>query len=216
MKLKYFVIYPSSQKTTCLRVVIYSLILLICLISSGCIREQYIQRNEYMLDVKMPSKSKSSASNKVLEINNVTIAPQFSNLSFVYRISDINYIRDYYHIFFNPPEQQIEQLVVKYLQIKNLFKYIITDTNILQPDYILRYEITALYADYRDFKRPKAVAIIHFTLFDSKTSRILMNRKFSAVIPLRKKDTQNLVYAWNKGLEKILVQLCDRLRKIII
>ena len=201
-------------RTTCLRVVIYSLIVLICLTSFGCMRAKYLQRNEYMLDVEMPSGAKYT-SNKVLEISNVTIAPQFSNLSFVYRTSDINYTRDYYHIFFNPPAQQIEQLIVKYLRTKNLFKYIVSDVSILQPNYVLRSKITALYADYRDFKRPKAIVVIHFTLFNNKT-HILIDKKFSAVIPLRQKNTQSLVYAWNKGLEKILAQLCGELRKVII
>ncbi len=201
MKLKYFRIY--------------NLILLICLTSFGCVSVRYLQRDEYMLNVKMPSKAKRSIPKEVLKMSNVTIVPQFSNLSFVYRISDINYTRDYYHIFFNPPAQQIEQLVIKYLQAKNLFKYIVSDASILPPNYILRSEITALYADYRDFKRPKAVIAIHFTLFNNKT-RILMNRTFSGVISLRRKDTRSLVYAWNRGLGKILVRLSGELYKVII
>jgi ABC-type uncharacterized transport system auxiliary subunit len=194
--------------------IIYNLVLLICLTSFGC-NMGYLQRNEYVLNVKVPSKTKYHASNKVLEVSNVTIAPQFSNLSFVYRVSNTNYTRDYYNIFFNSPAQQIEQLIIKYLRSENLFKYIASDASILPPNYILHSEIVAFCADYRDFKRPKAVIAIRFILFNDKT-RVLMNKMFSAAVALQQKDTRSLVYAWDAGLEEILEQLNNRLHNLIV
>lgn len=193
----------------------YLIIFLICLTLFGCVGIKSPQRNEYVLNVKMPSKIKHPVLNKVLEVSSVAIAPQFSNLSFVYRVSDANYTRDYYNIFFNPPAQQIEQSIIKYLRGEHLFKYIASDASILPPNYILHSEVVAFYADYRDFKRPKAVIAIRFALFNDKT-QILMDRVFSLAVALQQKDTQSLVYAWNSGLTEILKQLNNRLYSLVV
>jgi ABC-type uncharacterized transport system auxiliary subunit len=167
-----------------------------------------------MVNVQMPAKGKR-ITNKVLGVDNISMAPQYSSLGFVYRISDIHYTSDYYNVFFNPPAQQIEQSIIKYLQTKNIFKYVTTKTDIFQPDYILRANVLELYADYRNARIPKGVMTIHFTLFvpNGKTN-ILLDKTYRSASVLHHKDSRSLVYAWNEDLAKILVQLSNNLPKL--
>jgi len=188
------------------------IIILITMTLVGCVSMHYPKRDQYMLNAKLPTKGER-VSNKVLAINSVNIAPQFSGFSFVYRTTDINYTKDYYHIFFNSPAQQIEQYIVNYLQARNLFKYI-DDAGVLHPDYVLYSKVTALYADYRNSAHPKGVIAIRFTLLRVKKPRILLDKTIQARIPLQRKDTISLVHAWNQGLEKILARLSANIRMV--
>jgi uncharacterized lipoprotein YmbA len=193
-------------------IIIYSVITLIIITLTSCISVHYPKRDQYMLNAKLPTKG-ARVSNKILAINSVRIAPQFSGFSFVYRTSDINYIKDYYNIFFNPPEQQIQQYIVNYLQARNLFKYV-DDAGILHPDYILYSKVTALYADYRNREHPMGVMAIRFTLLKVSKSHIVLDKTIQARIPLQRKDTTSLVNAWNQGLEKILDRLGMNIKQI--
>ena len=193
----------------------YSLAILMCCMLVGCISMKYPKRTQYMLNVESPAKVKYGTSNKVLGVDNITVVPQFSGLSFVYRTSDIKYTSDYYNIFFNPPAQQIEQSVVKYLDAKNIFKYVVINTDIFHPDYILHADVLGLYADYRDSKFPKAVMAIHFVLFvPNNKAQTLLDKTYHAATPLHHKDSQSLVYSWNEDLAKILAQLSNNLRSL--
>lgn len=194
-----------------------SLIIAICWSCVSCISTSYPRRAQYILNINTKALKPiyKTTPAKILTINNVTIVSQFSGISFVYRTSDINYTKDYYHIFFNSPAQQIEQLLVKYLQTTNLFNYVSDDINLTAPTYKLQARVLELYADYRASNNPKAVITIRFTLLHSgKARHILMHRTFSEAIPLQAKDSKSLVKAWNVGLAKILSQLTNSLKNI--
>lgn len=189
------------------------IIILITITLVGCISVHYPKREQYMLNAKLTTKGERVA-NKILAINGINIAPQFSGFSFVYRTSDINYVKDYYHMFFNPPAQQVEQYMVNYLQARNLFKYV-DDVGILHPDYVLYSKVTALYSDYRNSAHPKGVIAIRFVLLRVNKSRIVLDKTIQARIPLQRKDSVSLVHAWNQGLEKILARLGMNIKQIL-
>ena len=184
---------------------IYIVIAILTVVLTGCVSVDYPKRKYYSLNVTMPYSLKQPLYDKVLAVNNITVAPQFSSLSFVYRLTDINYTRDYYNIFFNSPGQQIEQAILQYFKAINIFKYVVSDADIMTPDYVLHLELLELYADYRDSARPKAVITIHFIMFEpGKQPKILLDRTYRRAIPLRRKDTPSLIQAWSEGLGDIL------------
>ncbi len=190
------------------------LVILICGTIAGCIRVKYPHRTQYMLNVKMPAKTKR-VTDKILKLDDVNIAPQFSGLDFVYRTSDINYTSDYYNVFFNAPAQQIEQSILRYIQAKNIFQHVTTNSDIFSVDYVLHADVLELYADYRDSKYPKAVMVIHFILFHPNgTAQILLDKTYSTANVLRHKDARSLVYAWNGDLAKILAKLTNNLARL--
>jgi len=194
-----------------------SLVIMICWSCISCISTSYPKRTQYMLNINTKALKPiyKTTPTKILLINNVTIVPQFAGISFVYRLSDIHYTKDYYHIFFNAPAQQIEELMVKYLQTTHLFNYVSDDVNLATPTYSLQARIIELYADYRNSNNPKGVITIRFTLLHSgKKRQLLLHRTFSEAIPLQAKDSISLVEAWNTGLVKILAQLTNNLKNV--
>ena len=155
--------------------------------------------------------------NKVLEIDNTAIAPQFSGIYFVYRTSSTHYLTDHYHYFFNPPAQQINQIVTNYLGNTGLFNYVTNDDDYEHAHYTLHTKILDLYADYRNRQKPKGIITIQFTLFQHSKleTKIVMNKTFRETIPLQAKNSDALINAWNQGLENILKKLTQNLSRVV-
>ena len=189
---------------------------IVCFLCAGCLNVQYPHRKQYLFHVTPSRKLRSTPLNKILKIDHITIAQQFSGVNFVYKKSNILYLTDYYHIFFIPPSEQIEQIVSRYINESNLFKYVAGEGEFGYVDYTLKTKILALDADYTNAQHPKAVIAIRFALFISKPTQtgILLNKVFKAAVPLKHKDSKTLVKAWNVGLKSILVRLTRQLQRV--
>jgi len=197
----------------------YILILLGCIGCSSChmAQKSYPATNKFTLNVKSPKKMTARRSRKILFVNSTSAIPQFSDLNFVYRTGNTNYLTDYYNEFFTLPTSLVTQIIVHYLSATKLFRLVTNDYHAIHFNYILNSKITELYADYRCRNQPKAVITIQFILLNPSCSNtILLNKTLSATVPLQQKNSQSLVNAWNIGLKTIMQRLTYNLRKIRI
>lgn len=197
--------------------ILYLILILSLSFTAGCLRTKYPDKKQYAFDIPKPKTIKGTPSNQILEIDNTTISPQFSSISFTYRISATNYLTDYYNTFFSPPGQQIDQIITNYLAQTGLFRYVTNDDDYGHANYTLHAKVLELYADYRHRTTPKGIVTIQFTLFKQTEleTTILMDKTFKEKITLSSKDSQSLINAWNQGLEKILQALVTKLRDTI-
>ncbi len=164
-------------------------------------------QKKYLFDVHYPKATKKQLTSDTLEVESAGALQQFSSREFVYRISNTQYITDYYHIFMISAARQITDITAKYLQGKGIFKQISTSKILTDnPDYTLRTKIMALYADYRNSSHPLAVVKIRYALIDNLKTKhpVLIDKTFSAKIPLQTKSTDALVKAWDQGLQNIM------------
>jgi ABC-type uncharacterized transport system auxiliary subunit len=190
----------------------YALILVIvCGLLSGCLHSQYPKRTQYLLNIHSPTTPITpSKSAPILNVEHPTVAPQFSTMAFVYRTSDLNYLNDFYNVFFISPSLQMHQIVMRYLNQTGLFASVIAPENEISEQMILRTNVQELYADYRDHAHPQAVITIQFVLYrvvNEKKESVVFDQTFSQSVPLEEKSSTALVTAWNAGLQTILEQL---------
>ena len=194
----------------------YLAIISVVLMVSGCVSVKYPQRNSYLLKPPV-SKHQTRIVNKVLQVNNVAIVPQFGGEEFVYRTSALNYTRDYYNIFFTAPGPQIYQYITHYLQSAKLFEYVAVGVSPVSVNYLLQPKVEAFYADYRNANRPCAVVAINFTLTSvGDKPALLFSKTFRATVLLRHKNSAALVKAWGVGLRRVLHNLSVVMRQKII
>ncbi|MBU0456316.1 MAG: hypothetical protein KKA99_06050 [Gammaproteobacteria bacterium] len=191
-----------------------STVLMTTLLLTACIHVPYAQRQQYLLHVAKPAKVKIARD--TIEIPRTTIAAPFSDLTFVYRTSDTQYLSDFYNMFMAPPAENIHQVMVQYMTSMGLFHQVETNHFYLQPRYVLTSHVISLYADYRNSNRPMAVMCIYFALLASHKGvyRPVFTITLSQATPLMRKDSDSLVKAWNVDLQRILKQLSYRLRRI--
>jgi ABC-type uncharacterized transport system auxiliary subunit len=176
------------------------------LCSGGCIslQQKHVEQNQYELKLALPGKVAKHISGK-LDVYYPQIDYQFASSSFVYRVSDLKYITDYYNVFFGSPIDQIQEGLIKYLHSARVFNYVAEDVYPLKADYALKTTVFALYGDYRNPNLPKAVIGIRFVLLDLRdTQKVVLDKNFKEEIPLQAKSSEALVAAWNTGLNRIL------------
>lgn len=184
------------------------------LVTTGCFRVSYIERNQYLFHVEAPKIPHQKTTTYILAINNVTIDPAFSGTQFVYRTGQSNYLSDYYNVFFAPPAQQMNEILTRYLQSTELYRYVTLDDDYHLAQYMLQAKIVSLYADYQDVLHPQGVIEMQVSMFKRTDTqpKLIMNSLFKASIPLHSKDSQSLINAWNKGLSNILRDMVNGLK----
>ncbi|MBN2689330.1 MAG: hypothetical protein JXR42_01825 [Gammaproteobacteria bacterium] len=168
---------------------------------AGCVSVKSPNITEYTLNPHFKSIA-CRKTNKTIRLLPVNIVPQYSSLSFVYRLTDLNFTHDYYNAFFNKPNEQITQTLQTYLVKSKQFKLVLDDSGYMPTDYNLYAKVIKLYADYRDRAHPKAVVAMNFKLFNKK-QRLVLNKTFSSRIGLKTKTSCALVVAWSQDLADI-------------
>lgn len=181
---------------------------------SGCVslHTKYIEQKQFALNIPA-AKSRAGKSAAIIEVYSPEVVPQFAGASFVYRVSDLNYITDYYNVFFGAPSEQLQQIITQHLQATGMFQYVAENVAPLNANYILKAYVTELYADYRNVNAPTAVIALRFVLLGHEDeSGVVLNKNFREVIPLQQRTPEALVTAWDVGLKKILGNFATELR----
>lgn len=144
----------------------------------------------------------------VLRIAPASIAPQFSNYSFIYRTSNAQYLIDPYRQFLTAPSIE----VTSYLQNQlapSLNATLISTDNLMSAEFILQENITELYADYRNKSAPEAVVSMQFILYRcekgiTKQVGILTLSEKTNVKP---NDPASLIAGYQSNLNKMVEKL---------
>jgi hypothetical protein len=188
---------------------IFSLItvIMLCLLTTGCLTKKYIERNQYLLNINVPKSTEHVSTKSPLFLYPIVVRAPFNQLSFLYRVSSDHYLTDYYNGFLISPGEQLYPVLKKFLINKGYFNLV---NQTLDPNKIirLRVEVTELYADYRDRKNPKALTSVNFFLSRNYQGReiILLDKTFSLAMPLRAKNTESLLAAWNNSFEILFLR----------
>lgn len=187
--------------------------LILCIGLTGCISSKYVEQKQYMLDVGKPTSGHKINKQSSLCINHVATTAPFDQLNFLYRISEYQYLTDYYNGFLVPPAEQLEATLTDY--VKNSSKFTI-QSNALSASNILRVQLSEFYADYRDNKNPKAIINMRFVLTRPGDNKIILDKTFTQKTALQTKNTGGLLEAWNIGLQNILTNATKALNQCIM
>lgn len=169
-------------------------ILCLATLLSGCAVNKYVAKQQYLLHVADSASSLASsikvvkkvgtqkgkaniAARNLVVIAPVTIAAAFDQQNFLYRVSDNQYLVDYYNSFLIAPVRQMDDFLAQYLNATKKFKAVTSrdvavgwgnvaavGANVNNDTYGVRVKILELYADYRDRNRPQAVIALQVSL----------------------------------------------------
>lgn len=194
--------------------------LIICcglsLVIAGCFSSTYVKRNQYLLNPQTFTLKQIKTHKYSVIVNLVSVSAPFNQLSFIYRVSNHQYLTDYYHSLATPLSQQFDSWLLNYSYALGNFTPITIYNELSNADYKLQPTITYFYADYRDRQHPQAVIALNFKLFkyEKKQINTIMNQTFIARIPIQVKDTEHLLLAWNQGLQNVITKGIHELNKI--
>ncbi len=145
-----------------------------------------------------------------LIIRQFDISPEFDSDYFIYRISQVQYIYDYYNNFMVSPARMITEDIGKILYASSCFRPVKPD-EIENISYRLWGKIIDLYGDMQDKSRPTAVMTIRMTL-EKKTTigfEPVINETYRADITADNLDARDIVDAWERCLARIISNFCQ-------
>lgn len=189
-------------------------IIVLCLLTTGCLTKKYIQHNQYLLNIKAPAATKLHTKKSTLFVYPIVIRAPFDQLNFLYRINNNQYLTDYYNGFLTSPTQLLYPILMKYLKSEGI--NVVTSMYAGNVDKKLQVEITELYADYRDRAHPTSRTSVNFLVTKQTTGKetILLDKSFALSLPLREKSTANLLRAWEQSFRILFSQGVNRVASL--
>lgn len=184
---------------------------------TGCVPQAApLDQKTYMLDAKYQG-APATTYNAVLQINSTTIAEAFADNQFVYRTSNSNYQKDFYHLFFVPPSQQIEEILSKTIEKAQLFSDIEQPGTTMAVNYILKSNVDTLYADYRTTTAPQGVLGITVSLYYKDTTGLqrVFSKSYEQRNSISPENSAGLMKAWNADLTTILTLMMSDMKKAL-
>ena len=188
-----------------------SMSVLACLmIFSGCGSRQAYDKKYYVLDVVRQAEPIRTDAESILEVRRFTIDSAFAGKGLVYRTGEFEYKSDFYNEFLVSPAAMITDKTNNWLAESGLFGTVPDVGSLVDPTHVIEGNITALYGDFRDSSSPKAVMEMRLFLLKAKAtgeSTPIFGKTYRATIDIESKIPQDLVKAFDKCLEDILISL---------
>jgi len=179
-----------------------------CIVLSGCVKlsKPYPVKQYFVIEAKRISRPETS-SNKSIRIKDPEISPLFSNKSFVYKTSDLEFTTDFYNEFFILPDKMIKTQTVEWLRKSGIFRRISPDPG-EKSDYILESNIVNLYIDKMVSPNKAVLETSFFLLSGTKGGdEILWHGTHREEVPVKNDSSSAMAEAFSKSFENTLVYL---------
>ena len=193
-------------------------IMMLVSLTTGCFNfeRKYPEKSHFLLNVSRPGKDASPQTERILKMTRFNVSPPYAGKNLVYSKGNLDYESDFYNEFFISPGSMITEEVHEWLAGSGLFRHVADSSSQVEPDYLLEGKITALYGDYRDKTKYKAILGVEFLLIHNGTDhpRIVFNQAYHKEMPMKDNLPHALVKGWSEALHKILIQFEGDLRAV--
>ena len=176
-------------------------------LAGGCsLKQAAPSKQTFLLEARRPASSQPSAKAPVLRVRSLQVAAPYDGRAFIYRRGEWNYESDFYHEFLVPPRAALTEQVRQWLQGSGLFSSVLDPASKAEAAVSLEGAVSALYGDFREKDKPKAVLAIQFVVTDeaSASAMVVFQHGYRQELPLAGGSADALAAAWSKGLELIL------------
>ncbi len=196
--------------------VIYIFVFALLPFLNGCLNLErgYPEKRYFVLDVSRDKKNSNSSSGVAITVRRFSISPQYEGKGLIYKLSDLNYVSDFYNEFFVLPVSVLTEEVQQWMVGSGLYSSVVTPSSYIEPTQVLEGKVTALYGDYSEGTSHKAVLEIHLFLLNrvSDSYGINFQKRYRVEETLPTDTPDDLVKGWNRALKKILTEFEADLR----
>lgn len=179
---------------------------------AGCaIQRPAVRVRSYLLAPPDPATAHDAAA-RSLYVAPFNIPPQFEGKPLVYRFDEVRYEADFYNEFLVAPRVMFKERSEVWLQRAGyaVAAHATPDTATLHGS------VSALYGDFRDAERPRAVLALRFALTPSGKDdpAAALERSYDYAIPLSDRRAATLVEGLSVALGRALTALDAELRSL--
>jgi uncharacterized lipoprotein YmbA len=140
----------------------------------------------------------------------ISVTSPFDSKSFVYRLDDQKYEKDFYNNFITLPSEMVAAATRQWLNQAGIFQFAVGNSNSLMPVYLLQGTVDSMYTDFRAGQKPAAVISIEYYLSsaDGKSkNNVLFSKKYQKREPISDNSAKTIANAQQIALAKILAEL---------
>lgn len=181
----------------------------------GCLSRPALNKQTFAFSAPLLLATNGPATQRVLGIKSLQIAPPFDERSFIYRTGEFSYERDPYAGFLGLPVEQLAAPVSDILRRNGCFSDVVEADSAVQPDDLADITITQLYGDIRKPKASFAVLamrVIFLEATNGLSGRVILQRNYSRRIPMTSTTPAALMAGWNQALVEILGEVASDFR----
>jgi uncharacterized lipoprotein YmbA len=152
-----------------------------------------------------------------LRLGSVRVAAAYAGTPLIYRVDDVKFTSDPYHIFIADPGRMLADQMTNWLERSGPFKTVSEPESGRAAPYVLEATVTELYGDFRPGQTPAAVMAIRFVLIDQTGARpkTSFEHALDRRVDLPRAAPDALVRGYGEALGGILTELTSDLRGAI-
>jgi cholesterol transport system auxiliary component len=150
---------------------------------------------------------------ETLRVGFVRVAAPYAASALVYRLDDVRYASDPYHVFAADPGAMLGSRMAEWLSRTGPFRNVVPPGSAQPAQYVLEVGVGELYGDFRTGNMPAAVVSAQFVLIDQSgvRPRVTYERTIARRVPLTETSPDALVRGYSTALAQILTQLATDL-----
>ena len=177
---------------------------------SGCLSRAPLKKETLAFNTNSLSHTNEAASGGVLSIRFLQVTPPFEGQPLVYRTGEFSYVPDPYAMFLNAPASLLVPAISDMLVSDGCFRAVVKMGSAVKPETLAEINITQLYGDIREPKKPSAVLAMQVVLMNATNGmpgKIILQKNYSSQIPIKSTSPTALMEGWNQALAKILTEV---------
>jgi ABC-type uncharacterized transport system auxiliary subunit len=146
----------------------------------------------------------------------ITVVSPFDTKSFVYRLDDQKYEKDFYNEYVTIPSDMFGVATRQWLNEAGIFQFAVGNANALMPLYLLQGTVEEFYTDFRKGRPTLTVLTIEYYLSSTdgiRKNNVLFKKKYSVSEPIKDNSAKSIANAQQVAFGKILAQLEEDLAR---
>ncbi len=181
-------------------------------VSACTLRQPAVAPETFSFDI--PAATRGATGDLSIAVLPFTAGPKASGQMLLYRSDELRFEHDFYNRFLAPPPQMLTGALRKYLSQARAGQ-VREPGAPMGSDLIVQPRLTELYADYRDARRPQAVATMVIVLIkrEGAGNRELFERTYRRSIPMKAVSPEAAVQGWSEGIGQIFWEFTRDLRR---
>ncbi len=209
----------------------HSLLLIVCalLLLPGCgnlLKQPAAEKQTFIMDTTRPG-TETEAEAPVLHVRPVHVATTFSQQLLVYRLTEVEYERDYYNNWLVAPAEMVRELTTDWLRAAGV-GFVGQSGSLIDVDHVIEMNVEKLYGDYRpELAQPVAVVEIRFVVIpfgvenpepdegEVEQSAVTLSRTYRETVPLIDKHPETLVQALSMAFGQVLARFEEDLQRAL-
>jgi uncharacterized lipoprotein YmbA len=154
---------------------------------------------------------------ETLRLGSVRVVAAYSGTPLIYRMDDVKFETDPYHVFIAEPGRMLADQMTTWLDRAGPFRTVAESESAGSAPYVLEATVTELYGDFRPGQTPGAALTIRFLLIDQTGTRpkTVFERTLGRRVDLPRAKPDALVRGYGDALAGILTELTTDLRNTI-